>query len=348
MLLNWWNTYLPLNSADKEIVKINLSHDLSEKSYIEPKFNTEAFKSISMKFFDKMLASNCTIDNSFLTFEVSATTFIKKLFARHVDEDTLIITSNAEHPSVKNIINEYKNVLEINQYNDIRAFNFHKIQQSIKQYKKVFVYIIGTQNATGEITPQEFFVELKNLFIKNNVQHILILDDVQGMFLVPRDYTLFDYVIGTAHAVCMGFDMGILISKQRFPGIDAYNWGELYLKRLEIVTSRANKFNLFRALCIQYYSKYIKNLNKISRELVVPYIFYLRLKEFNISENSIALCNKINLLITKDTDGEGFISLRSHWFINDDSLLPKCLKIIDKALTSNLTDDFIQQVVEGD
>ena len=64
--------------------------------------------------------------------------------------------------------------MEINQYNDIRAFNFHKIQQSIKQYKKVFVYIIGTQNATGEITPQEFFMELKNLLVKNNV-HILYI-----------------------------------------------------------------------------------------------------------------------------------------------------------------------------
>lgn len=66
------------------------------------------------------------------------------------------------------------------------------------------------------------------------------------MFFVPRDYSAFDYVIGTLHATYQGFDTGILIEKSYTLGKKAYNLGFEYLKRSDIILKRSEKTNLFK------------------------------------------------------------------------------------------------------
>lgn len=58
------------------------------------------------------------------------------------------------------------------------------------------------------------------------------------MFITPRDYRIFDYVLYTAHSLVTEYDMGILISKEHKFGKLALNWGEEYLKRLDIVLNK--------------------------------------------------------------------------------------------------------------
>jgi len=36
------------------------------------------------------------------------------------------------------------------------------------------------------------------------------------MFILPRDYEKYDYVIGTAHALIPGFNLGIVLSREYF------------------------------------------------------------------------------------------------------------------------------------
>jgi hypothetical protein len=41
-----------------------------------------------------------------------------------------------------------------------------------------------------------------------------MIDDVHGMFLIPRDYSIFDYILYTAHSLIPNYEMGFLISKK--------------------------------------------------------------------------------------------------------------------------------------
>ena len=361
-IIEWWNNLNPLTKEEQSLIDRRLCHTIEEMNDEERKVahiycldNTpiessdDDFKTLTNEFFNRMPFCNCNNSNKDLSFEVSATTFINKLFETYVDDDTLVISSDSEHPNVKKNIDKCLNKMILNHYTDIRGYQIDKIIKESKNYKKVFVYIIGTRNDTGEITPQLFFEELKKSFIKNNIEHKIILDDVQGMFLVPRDYRIFDYVIGTAHAVCTGYDMGILISNEYFMGKKAYNWGSEYLKSLDIVLKRQEKFSMFRDILIQYYSKRIAHNRGLSQELVVPYIFHMKTEPLNISSELSKMLSEINLLVTTpELSNQNFIQLRSHWFIKDSALLPKCIKIIDYLLDGNYNEEYIKSIIKGD
>jgi len=46
------------------------------------------------------------------------------------------------------------------------------------------------------------------------IKPICVLDDVQEMFIINRDYSQFDYIVGTIHAIIPRYDTGILIYKK--------------------------------------------------------------------------------------------------------------------------------------
>jgi hypothetical protein len=58
------------------------------------------------------------------------------------------------------------------------------------------------------------------------------------MFWVKRNYTIFDYILATAHANSMHYNMGICISKKGNVGEKVYNWLHDYLAHLDIFLSR--------------------------------------------------------------------------------------------------------------
>lgn len=331
-----WNSLYPLTENEKSVLDFKLCHDfniIDKINYVLPtETSIEHWNSLVSEYFDRMPNCNCTINNAHLSFDISATTFINKLFDDYVDENTLVISTDAEHPNVKIRLKECKNLVELS-LDDILSYNFNFIENIVKKYKKVFVYIIGTRNSTGEITPQKFLIDLKNILLKNNVTFKFILDDVQGMFLIPRDYSIFDYVIGTAHAICDGFDMGILISKKQQYGKKAYNWGNEYLKRLDIMLKRKEKMFVFKQFCIQHFNEYITDKNILISDIHAPYIFYLKTNNLYVSTELAHELNKYNLLISDVTfKCNSFIQLRCHKFIKDNTLLTGVLKILDYIL----------------
>ena len=345
-ILNWWNNLLPLSDEEKQILHTPLVHmrDSSEciKYCIAPEeTSVNEWESFKRDFFNRLFMPY-TLQDKQLSFEISATTFINYLFDTYVDDETLVISTDSEHPNVKKRLNTSKNTYILNLANDILTYSINKIISEAKKYKKVFVYIIGTKNSTGEITPQEFFIQLKEAFDKNDIKYKLVIDDVQGMFLVPRDYSIFDYVIGTAHALCTGYDMGILISNQFEFGKKAYNWGKFYLEHLDIMLKRRNKINMFKNVAINYYNKYINKENVLANPLSVPYIFYLKYNNLKITEETSNRLHRLNLLIPAyNFSLISFIHMRCHEFINNANLLPSAISILDFILENetNLNED---------
>ena len=221
----------------------------------------EEFKKLAQQYFDRMPFCNISADDRVLSFDESGTAFIDAIFKKEVDDDTLVISTNYEHSSVQKQLSVTKNKMLLTSDGDIRAYNIAPIVNEAKKYKKVFVYIIGTQLSTGEITPQLFYERLKEEFDKNGIQHKIMIDDVHGMFIVPRDYRIFDYILYTAHSLVTEYDMGILVSKEYVSGKKAYNWGKEYLEKLDIVFAKKRKMLQFKNTMIQYFSEYLSHMD---------------------------------------------------------------------------------------
>lgn len=351
-IFKWWNNLNPLTTSEKEILNFKLCHDfniINKVDYILPKETSiENWNLLVSEYFNRMPDCNCSIYTHHLSFEVSATTFIDALFNKYVDNDTLVISTDSEHPNVKFRLNTCKNLITLSLHTDILSYNLNKLQNKIIKYKKVFVYIIGTRNNTGEITPQLFLKKLKEILIKNNIEYKFILDDVQGMFLVPRDYSLFDYVIGTAHAIVDGFDMGILISKTKEFGKEAYNWGSRYLESLDIILKRKDKMFLFKQICIQYFNKYNSIIPYFITDDNVPYIYYFKTNNIYISKELAKTLSKYNLLVSDISFScDSFIQMRCHKFIKDETLLDKAILVIDYLLKNNtINEEYVYSILK--
>lgn len=246
-LVNWYINYKGFTKEEEDLL-LGLREDTPVLA------DDESFKKLEQEYFDRMPYCNISTENRFIRFGESGTSLINQVFEKEVDDETMVITTRYEHNAVVDCLNKCKNVTKL-VIEDLNQFNYKKIQDVCKDYKKVFVYIIGTQLMTGEITPQLFFIGLKELLEKTNKEYKIMIDDVHGMFLTPRDYSIFDYVLYTAHSLVCDYNMGCLISKDGSIGIKAYNWGVDYLKRLDIVLSRKDKLFMFKNILAQYFAE---------------------------------------------------------------------------------------------
>lgn len=186
----------------------------SNTNYISASYNNNICESIISK-----LPQAKILKDYHLSFDSCATNIIQQLFDKYVDDDTLILTTEIEHFKVNEILSNYKNVLKIikpNLVNFDLIGNFKEdidLSVIISNYKKVFVFCVGVHSNTGIVNHQNLFIRLKQLFNSLNKESVFVLDAVQEMFMLPRDYSLFDYVIGTAHVLFPNFNLGICLSK---------------------------------------------------------------------------------------------------------------------------------------
>ena len=332
-ILEEWNNLNPLTTEENKILCMHMTHDPNIKSDWEQTpvicQSKDEWKKLTKEWFDLMLGANITENDHYLTFNTCCSNFIRELFQKHVDDDTLVISTDCEHPTVKECLSKCKNTLILSQRKDIRTFNFKKIEEKLKHFKKVFVYIIAVRNDTGELTPQSFMLKLKQLLL--NTEHIIVLDDVQGMFIVPRDYTIYDYVLGTGHVIVNKFDLGIMISKKFYKGINALNWGKNYLIPLKIVLKRLKKLTCFREYCNTYFQSYLTNTN-VSKELNAGHIFYIEGKKFILPTDFSLKLEKYNVLIMTPNIPTPGIRLRALGYITNPEVFSTALKIFQYSL----------------
>lgn len=163
-------------------------------------------------FYNRLL--NLT-DKYRVEVDCNCTSLIEKLFARYVNADTFVLTTEQEHPAVKAYL-PAKNtfIISINELDNPLAISqiITKFRQT--SYKKLFLIMSGVVAGSSKIIKQSFFEQLKVELNKAHIPHLFVLDDCQGLFMTPRNYAIFDAILGTAHVIVRyGFSMGILFTK---------------------------------------------------------------------------------------------------------------------------------------
>lgn len=198
-----------------------------------------------------------TSDDYTVRFDTRATDFIRMMSEYFDDDDTLFVTSNNEHINAQTLFKDIKNLHIIDADTVIHNFDTFSLIEKCKQYKRVFFYIIGTEISRGKIVPNTWFKHIRNALSGHDL--VICLDDVQGMFVIPRDYSLFDYIIGTAHSLIPSYDMGICIQRKdsHIFGKQLYHTAKEYLKILPILLTRLNALYSFTTVMQQAFSLYL-------------------------------------------------------------------------------------------
>lgn len=211
-------------------------------------------------------------------FEVgkSGSFFIREIYKNYVDDDTFVLHSCYEHDTVRDCLSNVKNKLEL-VYSEIVSLDISTIISKFKKSgcKKFFLYMVGTAISTGEIMPQEFFIRLKEELTNRNIPHKFILDDVHGMFITTRDYSLFDCVIYTCHSWIVSFNMGFIFS--RLPdkiGFRSPLNPTRYLELIKIIISKFDKVRQFKNILTEFFAEELSDQKTFGLyERTTPHIF---------------------------------------------------------------------------
>ena len=116
--------------------------------------------------------------------------------------------------------------------------------------------------------------QLQNILSESNKQFVTVLDAVQELFLLPRDYSIYDYVVGTSHALIPNYDMGMLFGKEEL-SYKAGNWLKDFNDCMEILLRNRDKLYQLNVVMRQHFAKYTcfdKDLIDSSR---APYVYNL-------------------------------------------------------------------------
>ena len=248
----------------------------------------------------KSLLPYGNLEDFHIEIHKNATSFIDQIYQKYIDEDTFVI-SILEHESIKNNVKKIENNLLILTYNMIENFDINTIIQKYKNShcNKMFLYVAGI--VESNVVPQEYYNQLKERLITENITHTFILDDVQGMFIVPRDYSIFDKVIFTCHSLIPHYNSGILLSKiDENMGFKDSKPLNKFLELLKpIILDKKDKVYLFKFMIEQY----------LAAELVHTKLFYVPTK---VSWNMFFLCIRnerlINTFVNKYKD-----ELSNYW-----------------------------------
>ena len=324
MVEAWLNTF-PLSEQEERT--INLSRN---KNKIEG--TVEQYTAMEAEFFKRMPFCNISTDTRKIRFADTATELIDKIFEKEVDDDTLVVVSDMEHPSVVNNYTRVKNCLLLDINKDIHCLNTYKVINEAKKYKKVFVYIIGTLISSGRITPQSFYSKLKKEFVNLNIEHTMVLDDVHGMFFVPRDYSIFDYVVYTAHACISMYDMGMLISKDGDIGTKIYNDGMDYLSMIDVILTRKEKIFNFYYVMQHFFEKWLAgpHFNLLSGNST--HLFSMQTHNCSFVQEIHDRIDQYDIRLEGNGTGTNFILIRNARFIKTPHWLIPGLQAVEKYL----------------
>jgi hypothetical protein len=162
---------------------------------------------------------------------------------------------------------------------------------------------------------------------------------VHGLFLVPRDYTIFDYVISTAHALIRRWDMGLLWSKteETFGG-KYYNWLDGYIYLLSKMQDLQVKLSYFSFVMKE---EFLEFLSYPYIELIpdsVPHIFSLKIHcapRFIYNSELYQECKDNEVRLESgdyNTDELFYIRLRGSQYITFPEMMPKAIKLVREIL----------------
>ena len=261
---------------------------------------------------------------------------IRGIFNRYIDDDTFVVTSRHEHDTVRDCLSRIKHKLEI-VYEDIVALDMDQIYAAFKASgcTKFALYMVGTLIATGEIIPQAFFEKLKAYLDERNVQSLFILDDVHGMFITPRDYSLFDAVIYTCHSWICSFNMGMMFT--RLPDQIGFRCKEnpaQYLDLIKLIISKFDKIRQFKQVLMEYFAEELadaKTFDVFKR--TTPHIFSLVTYGLVFTQDQYDALYKYDIRLGETLSYRNFARIRCQEFIiKDYDTVIKGLTLLKKTL----------------
>lgn len=300
-------------------------------------FTSNSWKNIEAMY--KNLLNYADMSNFHLEVADNASYFIKKIFKHYVDyEKTFVIHSSFEHPNVIKELNHVKHKKSLF-YDNIITFNFDDFLPEYKKSKcnKIFVYVPGTSTCTGQIVPQNFYLKIKVACQKYNIECIMCCDDVHGMFITPRDYSIFDFVLYTCHSYIPDFNMGMLWTKKpEFLGFTNTERSNIYYNKLKMFLSKTGKMRLFSLLLTEFFAETLAD--PIHFDLytnTTPHIFAIKTKGLVFNQTYFDQCDRYNVRLGETLSYINFMRYRIQEFVLEDpQFLIEGLRIGKKALNS--------------
>ena len=265
--MEWWLNKVKLTTSEtfsfyngcKFIQQLNGDiHDLNNH-FIENSY-TSKYEDLKNELLRLSLAYGINHNNYDIILKKRSTIHIQELFKKHVEKNTLVIVSSFQHISSADVVNNLPHVFYLDSENNDSSISIN-IDEAVKcakdqKYDKIFVYLIATEFQTGRNYSQAKYDELYNKIKELNKESIFVLDAVQEMFLLPRDWSIYDYIIGTAHAMYFGFDTGFLIintSKQSAEKLTGYKRDDVLeqmLTGLNIVYKRHDYIMMYQKIVL--------------------------------------------------------------------------------------------------
>ena len=271
-----------------------------------------------------VLLKNSNLTNKYrIEIDKSCTDLIKNLFKTYTDENTFIVTSSHDHQATTNMLGDKKkyivNLFRL-QNKEERPKIFQEIIAAFRESgcKSLFCIMVGTTPQSAIVIDQAFFIELKHLFIRNNIPHLMFLDDCQGIFVMERNYEVFDGFLATGHVLsCLFPNIGLLFTKlsQRIGYINKQTLANLYNK-LEIIDKYKDKANCFNQLMSEYF---VNNTTFTQYKNEAPHQFALSLRNTINNPKYDSKFIKYGIRFNPIDCEDNFVRLRYHEVLIQDS-----------------------------
>ena len=327
------------------------------KSYIKNYFTDEEKSVLRHYYFDKYEADDTTLndteyqnlsklckaliqsplsDKYRIEVGPSCRFLINRLVDTYIDDDTLVLTTEQEHSSVKNALKTVKNLMVLNVNTLYLHETYNKVLEEFKNKKcnKIFLLMAGTLPGTFEVIKQDFFISLKTILLENKIPNIFILDDCQGCGFIFRDYDIFDGILATGHVFIPGFDMGILFTKLN-KRIGYYNKTGLkhLIEKINIILKHKDKALMFNDLLSEYFNYELNELGfeKFSNQALHKFAFKITNNTFTQKQYDDLIKYKVR--VSDSHTPITNISIRCHEImIQDPDKVIKGLELTKKLL----------------
>lgn len=273
-----------------------------------------------------------------VSMNYTASQIIHALFQFYVDDSTLVITTDLEHESVN------EECMKVAHHVCLPIRDLHQgqfdlslrlVQRIIRdtKIKKAFVCMLGTSHNGRFSVSNEFFVRLKKI----KCEFLLCLDAVQEIMLTPRDYSMFDYVIGTARSLVLPVNMGYCFSRKDLwvPGHFWYNWIQSFFARCDVVLSRKNKLDWFADTVKEFFKdKPVEFYETVNTWCVA---FSISLPEQVCLDSNISDLSNLHshFDLTEVERGRREIVSRGYTYISGGLSASRNFRIIEQALCLN-------------
>ena len=199
--------------------------------------------------------------NPLLSVDTRATLLIQKLFNKYVDDDTLVITTGSEHGSVRQELSKCKNVIAPICRGVLRQDV--DLELECKHFKKAFIYMIALSVGDDHYLYNCDVKHIQEILRNNNVEFVTVLDAVQECFLLPRDFSIYDFVIGTAHALIPEYNMGMLFGTDKMSCDYAGNWISDFTNKLKMLFENKSLLYMFNNVMSQTLSDVTRSDNSL-------------------------------------------------------------------------------------